>query len=130
MRLPFALLAGLFFSGAAAFGLPKDCDKELNTFCKELKPGESWRQCVDRQWNWFSQNCQNLIKAMDRRQSSWQTACHQDIRKLCSKPELPRDQVIPCLRSNLEQASPLCRELFAAEMGPEAEADGSGEAAE
>jgi hypothetical protein len=86
------------------------CDPEIEKQCSNVQPGNgALASCIQSQWDQFSYDCREQLKAMDSTLRSLQQACSYDAYAYCRDIRPGYGRVKKCLRDNLDKLSNSCR---------------------
>lgn len=87
------------------------CMEEIEKYCREIQPGKGrLLACLDENRTDLSPLCQGKLEQTKARLLEARQICAVDIDKFCPGVEPGEGRIIKCLKENLSQLSPACRE--------------------
>jgi hypothetical protein len=98
--------------------LEMGCKVELDTYCKDVTPGEGRQlSCVYAYKDKLSSQCEKALynsaqefAVAAEMLNAFAAACKADIEKLCSQVAIGEGRIMKCLEENKEKLAPGCNE--------------------
>lgn len=106
---------------SAAPVAPLACMEEIETYCKDVTPGEGrLLECLIAHDSELSPFCRNKVEQTRARLMEAKRICTPDIEKFCPGVEPGQGRLLKCLKGRLDALAPACREKVELYGGPPA----------
>ena len=101
---------------------PGPCRAVHEKFCKDMPKGKEHRECMKKNFNNFSEDCKNHLKAKkekykenkkEQKGNGMRAACREDHQKFCKDIPKGDGRIMKCFKDNEANLSEACKEALA-----------------
>ena len=94
--------------------IAKDCDRDVQSLCKGVEPGEGRvAACLKEHGSELSAQCQSAVNTWKMAKSEFTSACWGDVGKFCKTLPEGSGRIWGCLKKHEKELADQCRDAMA-----------------
>ena len=107
------LLAALLASARPAAAADVPCERELASFCSDIKPGDGRIiSCLKSRWPELSTSCRDALDRASQRAQNFVAQCELDLFRFCRTTPISIDATLACLGEHASELDASCTPAY------------------